>query len=236
MPEPDILLPLVIGGVIAFAVIRLVVQLVRGRKGAATAGRGDNGGLQKRQEALFVTSFPELQPYLHPENVLQFVKAWAGRTPRSETLVWNSPPGFGPSRVRLSPMGEKGQMAELLGEADKVLASFQVQQHPEGGVIRLGPGKLTANLRDSAVRYWHPEREFKWSKAKGWRVINALSDRGIDSSDRGMSLSNDGSSSTATSAAAAVAGAAVVAGAGGAFDGGGSSSSWDAGSESRTSY
>jgi hypothetical protein len=123
----------------------------------------------------------------------------------------------------------------MLDSAGAVLTRFLLQEHPEGAALRIGPGKLTANLKDSAVRYWHPEREFKWSRAKGWRVINALSDRGIDTSDSGTSFS---SSSTANTVAAAAAGAAVVAGAGGAFDGGGSSSSWDAGSssESRTAY
>jgi len=113
---------------------------------------------------------------------------------------------------------------------------FVFQEHAEGGVLRMGPGKLTANLRDAAVRYWHPEREFKWSKLKGWRLITSLSDRSIDSSDRGTSWSSSDSSS-ATSTAAAAAGTAAVLGAGGAFDGGGSSDSWsDASGEARTSY
>lgn len=132
-------------------------------------------------------------------------------------------------------MGEKGRPVELLDEAGAIVSRILLQENPEGGVIRLGPGKFTVNLRDSAVRYWHPEREFKWSKVKGWRVISSLSDRGIDSNDRGTSFSSDGSP-TATTAAAAAAGAAVVAGAGGAFDGGGSSQSWDESGGSRTSY
>jgi uncharacterized membrane protein YgcG len=235
MPEPDTLFNAVIIGGFVVIGLWIVVSAYRARHRSAP-GAGTTPA-RKRQEALFVATFPELQPYFHPEKVLQFVSGWRPRTPRADTIDWNNPPGFGVPRARLMPKSEKGQSAELLDAAGAALASFVLQDHPEGGVIRLGSGKFTVNVRDSAVRYWHPQREFKWSKAKGWRVINTLSDRGIDSSDSGTSFSSD-SSSTATSAAAAVAGAAVVAGAGGAFDGGGSSSSWDAGSSSgsRTSY
>ncbi len=221
--------------------VSIAVLLSRAKKAAPGDPlrlRAGGAAAQKRQETLFVTTFPELQPHFHPEKVLQFVNAWRARTARPDAVVWNNPPGLAVPRVRLQPATEKGQRVELLDAADALVASFLIQQHAEGGAIRLDPGKLTVNVRDAAVRYWHPQREFKWSRAKGWRVINSLSDRGIDSSNDGMSFSSSSSSSssTATTAAAAAAGAAVVTGAGGAFDGGGSSGSWDAGSESRTSY
>jgi uncharacterized membrane protein YgcG len=219
-------------GFIAVPALFIAVVLIAG-----FVSRARTRGANRRQEALFVSSFPELQPHFHPERVLAFVGAWKARVPRPEPLVWKKAPGFGGNRVRLLPRGEKGQPAELLDAADTIIASFVLQDHADGGVIRIDRGKLTINVRDAAVRYWHPQREFKWSRAKGWRVINSLSERGIDSNDRGTSFSDSSSSSsTATAAAAAVAGAAVVTGAGGAFDGGGSSSSWDAGAESRTSY
>jgi hypothetical protein len=111
-------------------------------------------------------------------------------------------------------------------------------------VIRLGSGKFTINLKDSAVRYWHPQREFKWSRAKGWRMINSLADRPIESNDRGSSFSSDGPSSSFSSSSSGARTGAAMAGAGGAFDGGGASNSWDAAdsgsssdsTESRTSY
>ena len=224
--------------------VSIVVLLSRAKKAAAPADplrlRAGGAAAKKRQEALFVTTFPELQPHLHPEKVLQFVNGWRARTARPDPVVWNNPPGLGVPRVRLQPATDKGQRVELLDAADALVGSFLIQQHAEGAALRLDPGKLTVNVRDAAVRYWHPQREFKWSRAKGWRVINALSDRGIESSNDGISFSSSSSSSssTATTVAAAAAGAAVVTGAGGAFDGGGSSQSWDAGSgsESRTSY
>jgi len=185
-----------------------------------------------------VSSFPELQPNFHPEKVMQFVGAWRSRKSRPDTTIWNDPPGFGPLRARLMPRSERGQPAELLDAAGAVIASFILQDHPEGGVIRMGSGKFTVNVKDSAVRYWHPQREFKWSKAKGWRVLNALADRAIDSNDRGSSFASDSASSSSSSSSRAA--TAAMAGAGGTFDGGGSSASWDDGAssstESRTTY
>jgi hypothetical protein len=40
------------------------------------AGRG---AANRRSEALFVSTFPELQPHFHPEKVLRFVSAWRPR-------------------------------------------------------------------------------------------------------------------------------------------------------------
>jgi len=233
---------------------------VQARKAKKSKPPGDPLGLvagrnagNKRQEALFVSTFPELQPHFHPEKILQFVNAWRARAVQPGTIEWNNAPGFGSSRVRLMPKSEKGQPAELLDAAGAAISSFILQDHAEGGVIRLGSGKFTVNLRDAAVRYWHPQREFKWSKAKGWRMINSLADRPIESNDRGTSFSSDSpsSSSSWSSSSSTARTAGAVVGAGGAFDGGGASDSWDAAStsgessgssessestESRTSY
>ena len=236
--------------------IAVLIQVVKAsnRKmgGPGRSARGNGNSANRRQEALFVSTFPELQPHFHPEKVLQFVNAWRSRAAKPDTVDWNNPPGFGLSRVRLMPKAEKGQPAELLDAAGAAIASFILQDHAEGGVIRLGSGKFTVNLRDSAVRYWHPQREFKWSKAKGWKMINSLADRPIESTDRGSSFSSDSPSSSFTSSSSTARGAAAgaIVGGGGTFDGGGSSESWDApstsadsssdsspeSSESRTSY
>ena len=218
--------------IVAIVFIVIFRQSMRGAKDAVA--------YRDKSEALFKASFPELQPYFHPKQVLEFVTSWRARNAPPVAFDWSLPPGLGVAKARLGAVGEKGNPVELLDAAGTVLSRFVMQRHEDGAVIRLGPGKLTVKVRDAAVRYWHPEREFKWSRTKGWRVISSLSDRPIDSSDRGTSFSSDSSSSSssATTAAAAAAGAAVVAGAGGAFDGGGSSSSWEEGgsSESRTSY
>jgi uncharacterized membrane protein YgcG len=219
-------------GLFAVLIVGVIVGI---RKDAA---RGSAS--RQRQEALFQASFPELQPYFHPENVLAFAQAWFARPYASGDFEWERPTGFAAAaRARFTKV-DKGLQAEMLDGAGNVLTRFLLQDHHEGAALRIGPGKMTVNLKDSAVRYWHPQREFKWSKAKGWRVINALSDRGIDSTDHGTTFSSDSSSSSSSAASdvAAVAGVAAVVGAGGAFDGGGSSASWDSDSsaESPTSY
>ena len=217
-----LIVALVMVAIIGFRIVRWV--------------RGVRESTQSRakQEALFQATFPELQPHFHPEKVLQFVKARRARTGSLVGTTWKNPPGFPGAAAAEIAADAKGEAVRLLDAAGAVLGRFVFQEHAEGGVLRMGPGKLTANLRDAAVRYWHPEREFKWSKLKGWRLITSLSDRSIDSSDRGTSWSSSDSSS---STAAAAAGTAAVLGAGGAFDGGGSSDSWsDASGEARTSY
>ena len=218
-----LIVALVMVAIIGFRIVRWV--------------RGVRESTQSRakQEALFQATFPELQPHFHPEKVLQFVKARRARTGSLVGTTWKNPPGFPGAAVAEIAADAKGEAVRLLDAAGGVLGRFVFQEHAEGGVLRMGPGKLTANLRDAAVRYWHPEREFKWSRLKGWRLITSLSDRPMDSNDHGTSWSSSDSSVASTAAAAA--GVAAVAGAGGAFDGGGSSASWDASSgESRTSY
>jgi len=220
---------LLIFGAVAVFILFGIVKAVRAAREVTRS--------RERQEALFQATFPELQPYFHPEKVLEFVKARRARGGSLAGTRWNSPPGFPAAAVAEFAADAKGEAVRLLDGAGQVLARFVFQEHAEGGVLRMGPGKLTANLTNAAVRYWHPEREFKWSRLKGWRLITSLSDRPMDSNDHGTSWSSSDSSSS-TSRAAAVAGAAAVTGAGGAFDGGGSSAAWDdAGAgESRTSY
>ena len=209
-------------GVIAAIFAILVAVSMR----SARKAREESSARAARQEALFQATFPELQPHFHPEKVLEYVTARRARAGPLAGTRWKNPPGFPAAAVAEVAADAKGEAVRLLDAADHVLARFVFQDHAEGGVLRIGPGKLTANLRDAAVRYWHPEREFKWSRAKGWRVISALSDREIESSDRGTSFSSSSDGPSATSTAAAVAAGSAVAGAGGAFDGGGSSQSW----------
>jgi len=216
-------------------VAAVMVAIVGFRIFKSVRAARDSANSRAKQEALFQATFPELQAHFHPEKVLQFVKARRARTGSLIGTTWKNPPGFPAAAVAEIAADAKGEAVRLLDAAGGVLGRFVFQEHPEGGALRMGPCKLTAKLRDAAVRYWHPEREFKWSRLKGWRLITSLSDRPMDSNDHGTSWSSSDSSVASTAAAAA--GVAAVAGAGGAFDGGGSSSSWDASSgESRTGY
>jgi hypothetical protein len=184
----------------------------------------------KRNEALFQSLFPDLQPHLHPEKLHEFVKAWRSRGPSAATHEWNNPPGFpGAAKAAFSP-APKGEQVRILDAAGALLTQFLLETHAEGGAVRVGPGKFTVNIQDAQdprVRYWHPKREFKWSRRKGWKFVTPVADQSIDSDDRGTSFSSDRSStSTAATTAAAAAG---VAGLGGAFDGGGAAGSWEEG-------
>ena len=70
-----------IGTIVAIGVVIQVIKaLARGNKSAVDKdplrlGAGRNAA-NKRQEALFVSTFPELQPNFHPQKVLDFIAAW----------------------------------------------------------------------------------------------------------------------------------------------------------------
>ena len=224
----------VVVGILVFGVIFKIVS----DRGRARFFADREREKKARDDAFFKASFPELQPYLHPFNVLQFVDAWRKRPLAPEGFDWEKPAGLDVARARLAAPGPKGIPVELLDASGEVVSRFLLQDHPEGGAIRVDPGKLTVNVANSAVRYWHPAREFKWSLLKGWRVLTAVSNRPIETSEPGMSFSSDTgySSSDRAAVAGAAAAGSTIAAAGGSFDGGGSSESWDGAPESRTSY
>jgi uncharacterized membrane protein YgcG len=186
---------------------------------------------KERNEALFRSMFPDLQPLFHPEKLVEFVRARRTRGAATSANVWKSPPGFAADRAEIQPDGAREKI-RLLDAAGVLLADFLFEDHAEGGVLRFGKGKFTVNVRDPVprVRYWHPDREFKWSRQKGWWFFNRMAEDSFSSSDRSSSDSSSDSSSSRGAAAAA----GIVA-AGGAFDGGGASQAWDAGGSAGSS-
>ena len=169
--------------------------------------------------------FPELQPHFHPEKLVAYVAARRGRTPARDGFTWKQAPGFGGASVDIRFVNEREECA-VVDAAGGILGRFRYENHPDGGVLRVGAGKLTVDLRnyrDPAVRYCHPEREFKWTRRGGWRFRTPVAERPIDSGDRGTSWSESSSSPDGVRAAAAAAG---IAGLGGTFDGGGASAGW----------
>ena len=196
-----------------------------GEKVAATTRRE----VSERMEALFRASFPELQPHFHPARVYEYVAARRGRTPPGSGFTWNKPPGFpAAARADLALEGMRDQVT-LLDAAGARIAEFVFEEHVEGGVIRLGKGKFTVNVKgpEPRVRYWHPEREFKWTPSL-WKIKTGMSDSTLDSSsspDTSTSSHDRGWSSSSTATAAAAGGGIVAAG--GTFDGGGASAAWD---------
>lgn len=197
-----------------------------------------------RGDALFRSMFPELQPHLHPQKMLDFVVARLARGGKPGT--WKNPPGFADGSATIAQVDGREQVT-LLDPAGQQRARFIFEKHPEGGVLRVGKGKVTVSSRDTnnrRVRYWHPDREFKW-KQRGsvWSFQSRMSDREIESSSDRTSFSDSSSSSSSSSSSDFARGAAVaggIAAAGGTFDGGGANASWDgdsdAGSASSTAY
>jgi uncharacterized membrane protein YgcG len=238
---------LVLGGfLVAFVVLMLFAKknaLDRKKRGGGRNVRGKGSKAARREEelralarerdeALFVSMFPELQPHFHPARLLEFAEEIEVREEFNNLkapITWTKPNGFAAAAMELSPEGSR-TLCRVKDEAGAVLASFQYEPHPEGGVLRVGKGKLTVNTKDAVprVRYWHPDREFKWSEKKGWTFTTRVADEPFSSSDSGTSYSSSRDSHVSTGTAAAV-GAAAIVGAGGAFDGGGASQSWEEG-------
>ena len=213
---------LVLGGFLLIVVMRAFFSARaqrRREKSAATE--------KARNEALFCSMFPELQPHYHPERLVEFVaariKGKANARGKRE-WDWNNPPGFPGLRANFAAT-DKGERVTLTGPDGKAVSEFLYEAAPAIGVMRVGKGKLTVDLSNRPaprVRYWHPEREFKWS-LKGWVFKTPIADEPFSSSSPESSNSSFTSSSDSRSATTA-----ALAGAGGAFDGGGAAGGWDA--------
>lgn len=190
--------------------------------------------MNERMETLFQAGFPELQPHFHPKNVYEYALARQARKASSGPFKWRNPPGFTLATFADIEVDGLKDKVRLLDAKEAVLASFVFEEHPEGAVIRLGKGKFTVGLKgpEPRVRYWHPERDFKWTPTT-WNMKTGVSDQPLQSSSGDHDSSSDSYSSSSSSpssrtATAAAAGAGIVA-AGGTFDGGGASAAWDDG-------
>ena len=204
----------------AFLVVALVLVPIL----LARAGRRARQGLQQQREkneTLFRSMFPELQPYFHPERLIEFVPARLRRGSAATHARWDDPDGFPEAAAAdLSRDGERDRV-RLLDAGGALLREFTFEKHPEGGALRLAGGKLTVDLRkpeDPRVRYWHPEREFKWSRA-GWIFKTPVADTPFATSNASSVTPDDFSVSSPQ--------AIGFAGLGGAFDGGGASGRWE---------
>ena len=186
--------------------------------------------MNERMETLFLTGFPELQPHFHPKNVYEYARVRQARKASSGPFRWRNPPGFTLAAFADIELDGLRDKVRLLDAKEAVLASFVFEEHAEGAVIRLGKGKFTVGLKgpEPRVRYWHPDREFKWTPTM-WNMKTGVSDQPLQSTSGDHDSSSDGyASSSSRTATAAAAGAGIVA-AGGTFDGGGASAAWDEG-------
>lgn len=221
-------------GLIVAVVVSIAVSAARKRRReeAGKPARPAAKPVDYRGDAYFKAMFPELQPWFHPEKVVRLVRDRNGRADVVDGRRWEYPSGSDVASAQVAMVKEREHI-RLFDAAGTLLTEFDFEQQPAGGAIRIGRGKLTAVLdvqNDPRVRYWHPEREFKWSRKGGWQFTTPVAERPVDSSDSGSSFSSDRSSSSSgfATAAAAAGTAALVSGAGGAFAGGGASDGWDA--------
>ena len=208
---------LVIGGIILFKVIQVRLKA----RGEAAA--------QEKGEALFRSMFPELQPHFHPRNAIAYVLRRGGNGAKAGRS--RNPEGFDGAAEAEVDLADGKERVTLLDAGGATLASFLYEDKPDGGVLRIGKGKMTVTLPpagENRVRYWHPDREFKWKRGV-WSFTSRMADRDIESgdSDRTSFSSDSSSSSSFDSGARSTAAAAGIVAAGGAFDGGGANASWD---------
>lgn len=218
----------VVAVAVAFALLLLFKARIR-------SARNERGRLEanQRMEALFRASFPELQPHFHPARVHEYVRLRRGLKAPTGPTTWRKPAGFPAAEAaEITPDGSKDRV-RLVDAAGGTIASFVYEEHPEGGVIRYGKGKFTVNVKgpEPRVRYWHPEREFKWTPSS-WKLGTRLADQSLESRDSSPSFSDSSSASSSSSSsfsrgAATAAAAGGIVAAGGAFDGGGASGAWD---------
>lgn len=173
-----------------------------------------------KDEALFQSMFPELQPWFHPQHMVVFAVARRSQPGPGRTWRWSKPAGFaGADHADCMP-DPKGERLRVVSATGELLTEFVYDTHPEGAVIRVRNGKLTVDIRDVTkprVRYWHPQREFKWTK-KGWIFKTPVTDEPFSFTDITSSSSSEtlGSTSSFTER-------------GGGFGGAGASGGWDDG-------
>jgi len=187
---------------------------------------------REKQEAYFASMFPDLQPYYHPKNVLEFVRARLAQAPARGGMTMKDPPGFAAAHAAkvsfdVDKKGRERELWLLLDEGGRELTRFFFDSDAKDGMVRVGEGKFRVGRVGDRVRYWHPDRELKWTPPGMWKFVTRVAEQPMES-DRGSMSFGDSSSSSSTSRAATTAAAATgIAAAGGAFDGGGASTSWD---------
>ena len=156
---------------------------------AAAMRRGDREEAQKN-EALVRSMFPDLLPHFHPRNVLVHIQARASQRPPP---IWKNPPGFSgadtaetevvAARERITMRAVSHERVTLRDASGAILARFMLEPIPDGTALRVGKGKFTVDRRYNEVKYWHPDRQFKWMPPDIWRFTTALAEDAISSSD-----------------------------------------------------
>jgi uncharacterized membrane protein YgcG len=178
------------------ALAAMVVIVVRKRRPPTMAA---SSRPELRGDAYFRAMFPELQPWFHPENVVRFVRDRNGRKNIVDGRTWNDPPGFATAAAAVVVLAGGRERIRILDSAGKTMVEFDYERQDGGAAIRVGGGKLTADLNQGTnvrVRYWHPEREFKWSRKGGWQFKTPVAEQAFDTSPSGSSYASGFDSSS----------------------------------------
>jgi uncharacterized membrane protein YgcG len=196
---------------------------------AMRAGKKMVAANQAKFEALFASMFPDLQPYYHPKNVLEFVRARRAQEPSRGGIRIRNPPGFSADAADVSfqtdSKGREHEVWHLLDATGQRLSAFMFESDEKDAMVRVGNGKFRVGRNEDRVRYWSPDREFKWTPPGNWKFVTPIAQDPVDTDSGGLGFSDTSSSSSRTATVAAAAAGLVAAG--GTFDGGGASASWD---------
>ncbi len=244
--------------ILATVVLLVVLLAIRHFRSTGRSARSDTlPDEAAKAEVYFKSMFPDLQPWYHPQKLVEFVSARRRRRVASHRgEKWENPPGLGVARALLKRHGgrERVRLADTNGTP---LTEFVYEDHPGGGVLRVGKGKFVLRLQDATnpeVHYWHPEREFTWTRKGGWHFTTRVAEQSFAADDHGVRWSSDrdshsfssssggrfdddssnncgssdreGSLFTSSGDTDRIASVGMLA-AGGAFGGAGASESWD---------
>lgn len=147
--------------------------------------------VNERMEALFAAGYPELQPHFHPRQVAEYAMARRARKGGEAAFRWENPPGFTLAAAALVAPDAKGEKTRLVDKAGSTLAEFLFEPQPTGAVLRVGKGKLTVDMQglEPKVKYWHPERDFKWTPSS-WNLKSGMAEQSLASRPRGAITSS----------------------------------------------
>lgn len=220
----QILSPALVLVLIALVVIPLALYFVFRRRPPAPSD-------PRKDEALFVSMFPELQPHFHPRRIARYVAERRKRGTLDAQTDWPNPPGFRVASARVLRQKDCERVT-LLDASGEEVAAFFYEPNARGAAVRIAPGVMTIDLGDQddpAVHYAHPKRSFTWRRKRGWRFSTPVAEDEFEADDDDLRWSNSSSASSHTSSSrsdddARLRGAAagLIAG-GGTFGGGGAS-------------
>src|SRR6185369_15864704 len=129
-----------------FAFVGFIAVFIAAAVLIARAGKKMAAANQAKFEALFASMFPDLQPYYHPRNVLEFVRARLAQEPSRGGIRIKNPPGFPVDAADVSfqtdSKGREHEVWHLLDGTGQRLSAFMFESDAKDGMVRVGKGKF----------------------------------------------------------------------------------------------